>query len=125
MAEVINYIAMARITQQNDDVWANMAIYRDTDGDGLWRVIPYDLNLSFGQYYYENPYFTTVMSRRTTTTRVIRFTAAVFVNSYDSNYNSLYNAIIQVPETREMLLRRERELMDQFLQPTRTPYGDA
>ncbi len=34
-----------------DDVWANMSLYRDSDGDGLWRIIPFDMNLSFGQMY--------------------------------------------------------------------------
>jgi hypothetical protein len=123
--EVINYIAMARITQQNDDVWANMAIYCDTDGDGLWRIMPYDLNLSFGQLYYGD---------HTSTNGVIVATddynkshplygSSACLSYGTSNYNMLYNAIIQVPETREMLLRRERTLMDQFLQAPGTPYG--
>jgi hypothetical protein len=123
MAEVISYIAMARITGQNDDVWANMAIYRDTDGDGLWRVIPYDLNLSFGQYFYENPYFTTVVATDDYAKSHPLYGSTV-CQHYNRAYNSLYNAVIQVPETRAMLLRRERELMDQLLQPTATPYAD-
>jgi hypothetical protein len=31
--------------------WANMSIYRDTYGDGLWRCIPFDMNASWGQLY--------------------------------------------------------------------------
>jgi hypothetical protein len=128
--EVINYIAMARLTQQNDDVWANMAIYCNTDGDGLWRVMPYDLNLSFGQLYYgdDTATNTTVIGANDNakshplygSSSCLYYKASGTTNG---NYNRLYNAIIQVPETREMLLRRERTLMDEFLQAPGTPYA--
>ena len=49
--EVINYLAAARWNAENDDVWANMSLHRDTYGDQLWRVIPFDMNASWGQRY--------------------------------------------------------------------------
>ncbi|MCX6481545.1 MAG: CotH kinase family protein, partial [Mycobacterium sp.] len=45
----VNYLAVARITQEGDDVWANMVIHRDSDRTGEWRIIPFDTNLSWGQ----------------------------------------------------------------------------
>jgi rhamnogalacturonan endolyase len=125
VSEVINYIAMARITQQNDDVWANMAIYCNTDGDGLWRVMPYDLNLSFGQLYYADHSSTNGVLVATDDYNKSHplYGSSACLSYGTSNYNMLYNAIIQVPETREMLLRRERTLMDQFLQAPGTPYS--
>ena len=123
--EVINYIAMARITQQNDDVWANMAIYCNTDGDGLWRIMPYDLNLSFGQLYYGDHTSTngSIVATDDYNKSHPLYGSSACLSYGTSNYNMLYNAIIQVPETREMLLRRERTLMDQFLQAPGTPYA--
>src|SRR5205085_7822102 len=46
LPEVINYMATARWVQEHDDVWANMSLYHDNDGDNLWRIIPFDMNLS-------------------------------------------------------------------------------
>jgi hypothetical protein len=48
----VNYLAVARITQEGDDVWANMVIHRDSDRTGEWRIIPFDTNLSWGQLYW-------------------------------------------------------------------------
>ena len=42
---------------ENDDVWANMSIYHDNDGDDLWRIIPFDMNLSYGAAYMDNASF--------------------------------------------------------------------
>jgi hypothetical protein len=49
--QVINHLAGTRWCAENDDVWANMSLYRDTFGDGLWRNIPFDMNASWGQLY--------------------------------------------------------------------------
>jgi len=49
VAEVVNYLAGARFCSENDDVWANMSLYHDNDGDNLWRIIPFDMNASWGQ----------------------------------------------------------------------------
>src|ERR1043166_372895 len=51
--EIISYMVTARWAHENDDVWANMTLYRDIDGDHLWRIIPFDMNLSWGAIYYE------------------------------------------------------------------------
>ena len=110
LPQVINYIAIARIVMECDDVWANMTLYRDSDGDGLWRIIPYDLNLSFGQMYAGEYRVLTAASTPTTTiSRPIRFTAAASIRFLIPqrlffDYNQIYDAIMMDPTTREMLL---------------------
>lgn len=119
---VINYMAVARIVQEEDDVWANMTLYRDTDGDGEWRTIPFDMNLSWGQLYGGG----TVQA----TTDTFK-SHPLYGNSSNiqaggpfGGFNHLYDAIIRVPETRQMLLRRLRTLMDRVVQPPGTPANE-
>ena len=51
LPQVISYLVAARFFHENDDVWANMSLYRDTYGDGLWRIVAFDMNASWGQLY--------------------------------------------------------------------------
>jgi len=67
LPNVVNYLAVARITSENDDVWANMSLYRDTLGDKLWRIIPFDLNLSWDSFFTATTRASTAPSRRPTT----------------------------------------------------------
>lgn len=112
--QVINHLAGARWCAENDDVWANMSLYRDTFGDGLWRNIPFDMNASWGQLYGgSNPLEATVDGSKSH--------PLYGGSSTGGNYNRLYDVIVRLPETRQMLLRRERSLLDQMVQPPETP----
>lgn len=123
----VNYLAVARITQEGDDVWANMVIQRDSDGTGEWRVIPFDTNLSWGQLYWAdytagNSVIHAASDRNKS--HPLYGNAQCYTLDYAGlRYNRFYDAIISVPETRAMLLRRMRSIMDQYLQPpgTTTP----
>jgi hypothetical protein len=42
----------------------------------------------------------------------------------NQGFNRLYDAVIQVPETREMLLRRMRTILDRWWQPPGTPMSE-
>ena len=116
----INYIAASRMMQEGDDVWANMVIYRDSDGTGEWRVIPYDLNLSWGQLYYADYTATHTAMLATDDTdksHPLYGNASCWTLNYAGvRYNRFYDAIISVPRTRAMLKRRIRTLMDNYLQ---------
>ena len=114
LPEVINCLAGSRWCGENDDVWANMSIYRDTFGDGCWRNIPFDMNASWGQLYGgSNPLQATVDSSKSHPL----YGGA----STGTNYNRLYDVIVTLPETRQMLLRRERSILDQMVQPPSIP----
>lgn len=117
LPEVVNHLAGARWCAENDDVWANMSLYRDTFGDGLWRLIPFDMNASWGQLYGgSNPLEATVDNSKSH--------PLYGGSNTEGNFNRLYDVIIRLPETREMLLRRERSLLDLLVQPPGTPMED-
>ena len=121
---VVNYLAAARMTQEGDDVWANMVIYRDSDGTGEWRIVPFDTNLSWGQLYYADyPAGNTAINGNTDSNKShpLYGNASCWTLNYAGfRYNRFYDAIISVPETRALLLRRIRTLMDTYLQPPGT-----
>jgi CotH protein/lamin tail-like protein/Big-like domain-containing protein/thrombospondin type 3 repeat protein/immunoglobulin I-set domain protein len=121
LPDVINYMACMRLTHEDDDTWANMSIYRDSDGDQLWRIIPFDLNLSWGQSYANSS-----IQANNDNFRSHPFWGGSSVYSGGGcGFNRLYDAIVQVPETRQMLLRRTRTVMDKFLQPPGTPASQS
>ncbi len=117
LPQVINHLAGTRWCAENDDVWANMSLYRDTLGDGLWRNIPFDMNASWGQLYGgSNPLEATVDGSKS---------HPLYGGSSTGNpFNRLYDVIVRLPETRQMLLRRQRTLLDRFIQPPGTPFAD-
>ncbi len=121
---VVNYLAVARITHEADDVWANMTIHRDSNHTREWRIIPFDTNLSFGQLYYgdypaENGFIQATSDYSKSHPLYGNKSCAPIYYSTTS-YNRFYDAIISVPETRAMLLRRMRSIMDAQLQPPGT-----
>ncbi len=122
---VINYLAVARMTQEADDVWANMCIHRDTDGTGEWRIVPFDTNMSWGQLFYgQQPSHTTLFATADNNKSHPLYGSGSCKPSYETVlYNRFYDAIITVPRTRAMLLRRTRTLMDTYLQPPGTVNG--
>jgi hypothetical protein len=126
LPQVINYIAVARIVMECDDVWANMCLYCDSDGDGLWRIIPYDMNLSFGQMYAGEYSANKGIHANDDYLKAHPLYGGseyqVIYHSDFFDFNQIYDAIISNPTTREMLLRRMRTIMDEYLQPPGTPY---
>ncbi len=114
----INYMASFHVTQEADSMHINVMVYRDSDGTGEWRWLPFDMNFSFGQWFaadfitgnqdrhFGHPFYGAEGFEPT-------------VRNY--SFSRLQDAIISTPETREMYLRRLRTLMDEFLQPPGTP----
>lgn len=120
---VVNYLACARWVQEADDVWANMTLYRDSEGDKLWRIIPFDMNLSWGALYYADApdrNAGVVSMDDDNKSHPLYGGLAVQPVSGGSGFNRVYDIIISVPETRQMLLRRMRTLMDEWIQPPNT-----
>jgi hypothetical protein len=117
VAEVVNYLAGARFCSENDDVWANMCFYRDTYGDGLWRIIPFDMNASWGQLYGgSSPLQANIDSSKSHPF----YGGSQVQENGSSAWNRIYDVIVALPETRDMLRRRERSLLDQLVLPPGT-----
>ncbi|QJE95288.1 lamin tail domain-containing protein [Luteolibacter luteus] len=124
---VINYLAVARIAQEGDDVWANMVVYRDSDGTREWQPIPFDLNLSFGQLFFGGDWENTTVhaTMDANKSHPLYGSASCLANTGPGTYNRLYDAVIQNPTTRAMLLRRIRSLMDRYLMAPGTPAANS
>jgi len=120
LPDLINYMAASRLSHEQDDIWANLSLYRDSDGDRLWRVLPFDLNLSWGQLYGGN---TVQATNDSGVSHPFYGAASVQIGGACGGYNHLLDAVVQIPETRQMFLRRLRTLMETFLQPPGTPSG--
>ncbi len=116
----LNYLTSARWVHENDDVWANMSLYHDNDGDNLWRIVAFDLNLSWGAIYYEGG-VPSVIEGVQATNDIHKahplYGSAVAPALNSGNYNRVYDTVFQVPVLREMFLRRLRTLMDTWVQP--------
>ncbi len=120
--QVINHLAGTRWCSENDDVWANMSLYRDSFGDGLWRCIPFDMNASWGQLYGgSSPLQASIDSCKSHPLYGGSSIPPCDGPSAPYNFNRLYDVIVALPETRQMLLRRERSILDQMVQPPGTP----
>ncbi len=126
LPEIVNYLAVARFCQEGDDVWANMSVHRDTFGSQEWSIIPFDLNVSWGQLFWSD---NTGQYGHINATDDFYKSHPLYGGSQiqeaggGRGYNRIYDVIISVPETRQMLLRRMRTMMDTAVQPLGTPYS--
>lgn len=131
----LNYLASARITQEMDDVWANISIYYDNAqmleegayrGTGTWMPLGYDFNLTFGQWYIND-----IQGAAKNGTYMVNqdwykshpFYGGNVVRCYKQEArtttcnegNRGIEAVWQSPKFRRLYLRRLRTLMDQEL----------
>ncbi|MBR5591620.1 MAG: CotH kinase family protein [Kiritimatiellae bacterium] len=133
----INYLAMARITQEADDIWANISLYWDKNGNDVWMPLAYDHNLSFGAWYFGDDRATGRIGLRPTADEFkshpfysgwkVRAHAKSGATVGSGNY--AVEALWQNPEIRQMYLRRLRTLMDEHLKAPgtaqeETPFWD-
>jgi len=139
----LNYLASARITQEMDDVWANVCAYYDNAemhedggvrGTGTWMPLGYDFNLSFGQWYYGDIGGTRsgLMSNQDWYkshpfyggNRVRCWKQAGMSDT--CNYgNDGFEAVWQSAKFRRLYLRRLRTLMDQEIKKPGTAEEDT
>ncbi|HEY5910109.1 MAG TPA: lamin tail domain-containing protein [Verrucomicrobiae bacterium] len=120
LPEVINYMAAARFVHENDDVWANMSLYHDNDGDGLWRIIPFDMNLSWGAAYLDSSNDDGIQVTNDLHKSFPMYGSSKAIALSPTSWNRLYDVIFSVPSTREMFLRRLRTLLDTWVKPPGT-----
>ncbi len=116
----LNYLVSARWFHENDDVWANMSLHHDNDGDNLWRIVPFDVNLSWGAIFYEGS-VPSVIEGVQATNDIHKghplYGSLVTPALNSGSYNRVYDTVFQAPVLREMFLRRLRTLMDTWVQP--------
>ncbi len=136
----LNYLASAKITQEMDDVWANICIYYDNPdmldgarGTGTWMPLGYDFNISFGQYYQGDIGSKIGLMSNQDWFKSHPFYGGNRVRCWKQegmtgtcNYgNDGFEAVWQSAKFRRLYLRRLRTLMDQELKEPGTPEVDT
>jgi len=136
----LNYLASAKITQEMDDVWANICIYYDNPdmldgarGTGTWMPLGYDFNVSFGQYYQGD-----IGSKIGLMSNQDWFKSHPFyggnrvrcwkqagMTQLCNEGNNGFEAVWQSAKFRRLYLRRLRTLMDQELKGPDTPESEV
>lgn len=136
----LNYLAVARITTETDDTWANISAYYDVNGTGTWMPLAYDLNSSWGQFYKDDgigqigpladeDWFKAhplyggyrIMAHKSEGGDVI----GGAIGSSTCRGNRAIDAIYQDARFRRMYLRRLRTLMDEVLKAPGTAKEDT
>jgi hypothetical protein len=104
VAEVVDFLAARFITGDTDCCHKNYYFYRDTGRSNEWQMWPWDVDLSFGRVW---------SSPVTYWDQYLHANTPLFIGSN----NRMPQAIFEIPEMRQMYLRRVRTLMDELLKP--------
>jgi hypothetical protein len=123
---LVNYLAARTIVQDIDDTRKNHYVYRDTIGSGLWRILPWDKDWTFGEVGLGGTVVADRDDEIATGNANINFASHPFIGDsthmlYQVQWSRLLDMVYKLPEVRDMYLRRLRSLMDEVLQPPGTP----
>lgn len=119
----ISYLVATCLVHDNDHVAKNYYVYRDSDGDGEWRFLPWDKDLTWGRNY---TLFGGVLND-TIWTSNDPYSHPLFGDQQhpkvDGPWNRFIDALYRTPRIRQMYFRRLRSAMDSQLLPPGTPAG--
>ncbi len=113
---VINFMACMAVAQNIDGTDKNHFLYRDTEGTREWRILPWDLDLSFGPDALNTDNI--VYNQQDAVSPAAASHPFIGVRPWmlhGGKYQRLFEALIATPRGKAMLLRRIRTLTDQFL----------
>lgn len=110
LAATVNYLAAIVVNSTTDQGHKNFYLYRDSDGTREWRLLIWDVDLTFGHDWLGGPGY---------------FDDNIYVNQplQLGVVNTFKSIIFNNAELNQMFLRRLRTLMDETLQPATTPVG--
>ncbi len=119
LAAQVNFMAVNVIMQNIDATDKNFYIYRDTEGDGEWQMLPWDLDLVYGPNALNTD--TIVYDEDGPPAHTSHPYLGTLAYPFHGRKNHLFDAIVNIPRTNEMFLRRVRTLMDDLLTSADTP----
>lgn len=110
---MVNYMAGMALIQNIDGSDKNHFLFRDHQGTGEWRMLPYDLDLTFGPEALN----TDTIVHNAQNVSALACASHPFIGArpyllHEGKYNRFLESIVNVPRTRAMLLRRLRSLTD-------------
>jgi hypothetical protein len=127
LPEMVNYLAVTALLHNNDHVAKNYFLHRDSDGTGRWRMLPWDLDLTFGRNWIgteSNPILNDqILADNDDVGIPFRSPSHPLFGDCDhlkwEGYcNMLIDALHDQPEIRAMYFRRLRTVMDtQLVEP--------
>ena len=112
LPEMLDYLAARCLLQDTDDIRKNFYFYRDTEGNGEWSIFPWDKDWTFG-----------VVGDGWTYTSHPFLGDKAHPKNNGLQWSVYLDIMYNLPQTREMFLRRTRTVMDELLQPPSTPAG--
>ena len=112
VSEAINFFAAMIVTASVDCCHKNFYLYRDSDGDREWEMLPWDFDLSFGRNWQSGE---TYWDDRVYPNNGLFVGGTFPLGPYLFNNNQT---------TRAMYLRRVRTLQDELLQTNGTPAAE-
>ncbi len=115
----VNLMAVNVILQNLDATDKNYYIYRDTEGNQEWKMLPWDLDLVLGPNALNTDSFST--SDDLPPAHTSHPYMGTLAYPFYGRKNHLFDAIVNSPRTNQMFLRRVRSLMDEFMASAETP----
>src|ERR1041384_7140388 len=113
VSEAINFFAAMIVTANVDCCHKNFYLYRDSDGDGEWEMMPWDVDLSFGRNWQSGETYWD--------DRVYPNNGLFVGGTFPLGPNSFFSSAADKASFRAMYLRRVRTLQDELLQTNGTP----
>lgn len=107
----LNFLAARIVTGDRDCCHKNYYFYRDSEGNGEWTGMAWDVDLSFGRNWNSSSHYWDDTMYPDNGLNV-------------GNNNRLFGAMLNHPLMSQMYLRRIRTLMDELLQPPGTPTNE-
>jgi hypothetical protein len=117
----LNYQAALVLMHDNDSTHKNYYLYRDTEGTGRWRMLPWDKDLTWGRNFVDSVLNedlwadTDGFADRPNVAPSHPLFGDSNHQKYDSKWNRCIDALYADPEILQMFFRRLRTLMDQQL----------
>ncbi|MEM7392750.1 MAG: CotH kinase family protein, partial [Verrucomicrobiota bacterium] len=111
----VSYMAASVVNQNIDRTVKNFYLYRDTEGNREWRILPWDVDLTFGPNALNTDAIVSSEDSGNGSSHPFMGTEQ---HTYTGLWNGLLDAIITTPRSREMFLRRLRTIMDEQLATT-------
>ncbi len=141
LPEIINQMAVSVVIGHGDRCEKNYYVYRDSDDTKEWSMFPWDFDTylmligtgtrgsieyvvsgkgevrsifygDYGDWVNNRPHSWLHWD----------YGVSIHTGAYTNSYNRLYDAIIRMPATRQMYLRRLRTVTDQLLGPVAPGY---
>lgn len=113
---MVNYMAAMAVTQDIDGSDKNHFLWRDSEGTREWRMLPWDIDLTFGPNALNTDAI--VFDQQNTATPACASHPFIGARPYllhGGKYQRLLESIVNTPRSQAMLLRRLRTLTDQYL----------